>query len=298
METVAAATIDPSTNTAAARRAQRVAALCRYIESCDTPPPLALLAQRAGLSPGQVQRLFKATLGLTPCAWAQGLRARRVRDALAQGAPVTQAAFDAGWNAGSRFWAQAGSVLGMAPSRYRAGGAGEAVRFAVGQCALGAILVACSARGVCAISLGDDPEPLVRELQDRFPAAQLHGDDPAFDALVAQVVALVERPACVPAPELPLDIRGTAFQQRVWQALRQVPPGARLSYAQLAARLGVPAAVRAVAGACAANTLAVAIPCHRVVRSDGALSGYRWGVARKHELLAREAQAARDAANG
>jgi AraC family transcriptional regulator of adaptative response/methylated-DNA-[protein]-cysteine methyltransferase len=177
----------------------------------------------------------------------------------------------------------------MTPGRFRAGGAGSAVRFALGQCSLGAILVAGSKRGICAIALGDAPEALLRELQDRFPRAELIGGDPAFEQWVARVVGLVEAPAL--GLDLPLDLRGTAFQQRVWQALREIPPGHTCSYAELAQRLGMPRAVRAVAGACAANALAVAIPCHRVVRSDGGLSGYRWGVARKAALLAREAGA-------
>jgi AraC family transcriptional regulator of adaptative response/methylated-DNA-[protein]-cysteine methyltransferase len=202
---------------------------------------------------------------------------------------VTQAIYQAGFNSNGPFYAKSGELLGMTPSRYRAGGAEEALHFAVGQCSLGAILVACSARGVAAILIGDDPDALARDLQDRFPKAQLIGGDAAFEALVAQVVGFVEAPHL--GLDLPLDVRGTAFQQRVWQALRDIPPGATASYADIAARIGAPKAVRAVAGACAANALAVAIPCHRVIRHDGALSGYRWGVERKRSLLAREARA-------
>ncbi|MNT40658.1 Bifunctional transcriptional activator/DNA repair enzyme Ada [compost metagenome] len=176
----------------------------------------------------------------------------------------------------------------MTPSRYRAGGAGTDIRFAIGQSALGAILVAQSDRGVCAILLGDDPQALLQDLQDQFPRANLIGGDAQFEQLVAQVVGFVEAPSTGLA--LPLDVRGTAFQQRVWQALQEIPPGSTASYAEIAARIGAPRAVRAVAQACAANHLAVAIPCHRVVRSDGGLSGYRWGVARKRDLLAREAK--------
>ncbi len=174
----------------------------------------------------------------------------------------------------------------MTPSEFRAGGSGARIRFAVGQSSLGAILVAASNKGVCAIQVGDDPEALVRALQDRFPKAELIGGDAAFEQLVARVVDLIEAPA--QGHDLPLDVRGTAFQQQVWQALRDIPAGMTASYAEIAARIGRPKAVRAVAQACAANELAVAIPCHRVVRRDGALSGYRWGIERKQALLARE----------
>jgi AraC family transcriptional regulator of adaptative response/methylated-DNA-[protein]-cysteine methyltransferase len=174
----------------------------------------------------------------------------------------------------------------MTPGRFRDGGPGTEVRFAVGQCSLGAILVATTGRGVCAIELGDDADGLVRAFQDRFHRAELVGDDGPFAALVAEVVGLVERPDRPCA--LPLDVQGTAFQERVWRALQAIPAGTTLTYAELAAAVGSPAAVRAVAGACAANKLAVAIPCHRVVRTDGSLSGYRWGVERKRALLDRE----------
>jgi AraC family transcriptional regulator, regulatory protein of adaptative response / methylated-DNA-[protein]-cysteine methyltransferase len=180
-------------------------------------------------------------------------------------------------------------MLGMRPKAFRAGGKDAVIRFALGQCSLGAILVAATERGVCAISLGDDPGELLRELQDRFPQAEMIGGDRDFEQLVAKVVGLVERPGT--RADLPLDIRGTAFQQRVWSALARIPAGKTLSYSELAKRVGMPSAVRAVASACAANQLAVAIPCHRVLRNDGALSGYRWGVARKRALLDREARA-------
>src|SRR6185369_15153889 len=176
---------------------------------------------------------------------------------------------------------------GMTPSRYRAGGADIDIRFAIGECSLGSILVAASEIGVCAILIGDDPDALAHDLQDRFPRARLIGGDAAFEQLVAKVVGLVEAPRV--GLDLPLDVRGTAFQQRVWQALRDIPAGTTVSYADVAARIGQPAAVRAVARACGANSIAVAIPCHRVVRTGGAISGYRWGVERKRELLAREA---------
>jgi AraC family transcriptional regulator of adaptative response/methylated-DNA-[protein]-cysteine methyltransferase len=201
---------------------------------------------------------------------------------------VTEAIYDAGFNSNGRFYGTADRMLGMRPSDYRAGGANAEIRFAVGECSLGAILVARSERGVCAILIEDDPDALVRDLQDRFPKARLIGGDTDFEAWVAKVVGFVEAPAL--GLDLPLDVRGTAFQQRVWQALRDIPAGSTASYTEIAHKIGAPKAVRAVAGACAANALAVAIPCHRVVRTDGALSGYRWGIARKRALLDREAE--------
>ena len=278
----------PTAHATTEATAARIAAACRRIEGATEPPRLAELATQAGLSTFHFHRLFKAATGLTPKQYADAHRAGRMRDALSRAdARVTDAIFDAGFNATGRFYEQAGAVLGMTPRQYRAGGVDARIAFAIAQTSLGALLVARSARGVCAISLGDDPDALLRELQDRFPRAELVGGDAGFERLVAQVVGLVEQPGV--GHDLPLDVRGTAFQQRVWQALRRIPPGQTASYADIAARIGSPKAVRAVAQACAGNTLAVAIPCHRVVRSDGALSGYRWGVARKRALLEREA---------
>lgn len=271
----------------AERQAGLVAELCRLIDAAEAPPTLHQLAAHAGLSPHHLHRLFKAQTGLTPKAYAAAQRAGRLRAGLAQGDSVTEAVYAAGYNASSRFYAQAEHILGMTPKRYRAGGELAEIRFAIGQCSLGAILVAASQRGLCAILLGDDPAALARDLQDRFPKATLLGGDAGFEAWVAQVVGLVEAPGI--GLKLPLDIRGTAFQQRVWQALCDIPAGQTVSYSEIARRIGQPKAVRAVAGACAANALAVAIPCHRVVRTDGGLSGYRWGVERKRALLEREA---------
>ena len=278
-----------STN-AAAPAARVVEGLCRFIEDAEHVPSLDELATRAGLSRWHLQRTFKRVTGVTPKAYADACRERRLREALAGGARVTDAIYAAGYNSNARFYERSDAVLGMTASRYRAGGAQETIRFAIGQCSLGAILVARSDRGVCAISLGDDADALVRALQDRFPNAHLVGGDREFERWVAVVVGFVEAPRI--GLDLPLDVRGTAFQQRVWQALRAIPAGETVSYAELAARIGAPKAVRAVAGACAANALAVAIPCHRVVRNDGALAGYRWGVERKRALLAREAKPA------
>jgi AraC family transcriptional regulator of adaptative response/methylated-DNA-[protein]-cysteine methyltransferase len=271
----------------ALQHAELVANICRRIESADTIPTLAALAREAGLSAYHFHRLFKAVTGVTPRAYAVAQRAQRVRRELKRSETVTEAIFDAGFNSGGRFYASSAALLGMTPTDYRAGGARAEIRFAVGECSLGSILVAASTKGVCAIMLGDDPDELARELQDRFARATLIGADRDFEHLVAKIVGFVEAPAV--GLDLPLDVRGTAFQQRVWQALRKIPLGATASYRDIAQRIGSPKSVRAVAQACAANAIAVAIPCHRVVRTDGALSGYRWGVERKRALLAREA---------
>lgn len=270
------------------QHAAHIAEACRLIESAETLPSLTELARHAGMSPYYFHRVFKAITGLTPRAYAAAHRAEKVRSSLKLGKRITDAIYDAGYGSDSRFYENAGNMLGMTPSDYRAGGTHTQIRFALGACSLGAILVAASPRGVCAISLGDDPETLVRELQDRFPKADLIGGDADFEQWVARVIGFIEMPAL--GLDLPLDIRGTAFQQRVWQALCEIPPGKTMSYSEIAALIGAPKSVRAVAGACAANTLAVAIPCHRVVRTDGALSGYRWGVERKRALLEKEAR--------
>jgi AraC family transcriptional regulator, regulatory protein of adaptative response / methylated-DNA-[protein]-cysteine methyltransferase len=280
----------PNQPATASQHGALVADVCRYIERADHTPTLDELSQRAGLSAFHLHRIFKLTTGLTPRAYAMAHRARRVRNELDRGDTVTDAIYGAGYNSNGRFYAEANQVLGMTPTAYRAGGADTEIRFAIGECSLGAILVAQSERGICAILMGDDADALVRDLQDRFARARLVGGDAAFERLVAQVVGFVEAPAL--GLDLPLDVRGTAFQQRVWQALQHIPPGQTASYAEVAQRIGAPKAVRAVAQACGSNALAVAIPCHRVVRTDGALSGYRWGVERKRALLEREATAA------
>jgi AraC family transcriptional regulator of adaptative response/methylated-DNA-[protein]-cysteine methyltransferase len=264
-----------------------VARACRLIEKSEEAPALEAIAKAVGLSPGYFHRVFKAATGLTPKSYASAYRAKKVREGLAAGTSVTEAIYDAGFNSSGRFYEKSTSMLGMTPTQYRAGGLNEEITFAVGQSSLGAILVASSKKGVAAILLGDDPDELVRDLQDRFPKARLIGADRDYEAMAARVIGFVEAPEL--GLELPLDVRGTAFQQRVWQALRQIHVGATVSYAEIALRIGLPKAVRAVAGACAANNLAVAIPCHRVVRNDGSLSGYAWGVERKRTLLDREA---------
>jgi AraC family transcriptional regulator of adaptative response/methylated-DNA-[protein]-cysteine methyltransferase len=268
--------------------AAMVAAACRLIEDAEEPPSLDALAGASGMSRYHFHRIFKSVAGVTPKAYAAAHRRKRVRDTLQGSSTVTAAIHEAGFNSVGRFYAGSDAALGMTPSDFRTGGTTAEIRFAVGQCSLGAILVAATAKGIALITLGDDPDKLIRDLEDRFPHAVLIGGDAAFEDTVAKVVGFVEQPRLGLA--LPLDVRGTAFQHRVWEALRRIPSGTTVSYSELAQRIGNPAAVRAVASACAANPVAVAIPCHRVVRNDGALSGYRWGVARKRALLDREAK--------
>ena len=263
-----------------------IAKVCKIIESRNEAPPLEELAAAAQLSPSYFHRLFKAATGLTPKGYASAHRSSRVRKKLKSGTSITQAIYDAGFNSNGRFYEKSGAILGMTPTQFRTGAVDEEIHFAVGQCSLGAILVATSKVGVVSILLGDDPDVLVRDLQDCFPKAVIIGANHEYEQLIAKVVGLVEYPRL--GLELPLDVRGTAFQQRVWQALREIPAGKTATYSQIAHRVDLPKAVRAVAGACAANNIAVAIPCHRVIRNDGALSGYRWGVERKRVLLDRE----------
>ena len=273
---------------------QRHAALidraCRLIDSAEEEPDLDTLSSAAGLSRFHFHRLFKNKLGVTPKAYAAARRAARTAAALAKAATVTEAIYDGGFGSSGRFYASAVERLGMTPSARRRGGMGETIRFAVGRCSLGSILVAATDKGIAAITFGEDPHALVEDLQDRFAGADIIGGDEDFEGLVARVIGFVEAPRL--GLDLPLDIRGTAFQERVWRALREIPAGETQSYAEVARRIGSPKAVRAVAGACAANSLAVAIPCHRVVRTGGDISGYRWGIERKRALLDREADGA------
>src|ERR1700724_3055198 len=266
-----------------------VAKACRLIEQSEEEPSLTELADAVGRSASYFHRVFKAATGLTPKDYAAAHRAAKVREGLASGHTVTEAIYDAGFNSSGRFYEKSTDMLGMTPTQYRSGGANEDIRFAVGQCSLGAILVASSKKGVVSILIDNDPAELVRNLQDRFPKAKLIGADSDYEALVARVVGFVEAPGL--GLDLPLDVRGTAFQQRVWQSLRKIPAGSTASYTDVAKLIGSPNSVRAVAQACGANVLAVAIPCHRVVRNDGAFSGYRWGVERKRALLEKEAHA-------
>lgn len=278
----------PDESSEGQRRARLVAAACRAIEVAEEPPSLAALAADAGLSPFHFHRMFKSITGLTPKAYAAGHRRSRIREALRGSRTVTEAIHASGFASAGRFYADAAGALGMSPSQYRAGGRDTDMEYAFGRCSLGLVLVAASAVGITAILLGDDQAALIGDLERRFPAARLARAGRKFLRLLADVIDLIEAPGA--QHELPLDIRGTAFQIRVWQALRAIPPGVTASYADIARRIGAPRAARAVAGACAANSLAVAIPCHRVVRGNGSLSGYRWGVARKKALLDRESR--------
>lgn len=268
----------------AEQHAAAVARACRIIERAEEAPDLDTLAAAVGMSRFHFHRVFRSVTGVTPKGYADGRRGNRVREELARTRTVTEAIYGAGFQSSGRFYEK--DLLGMTPTDFRAGGQDAAIHYATGACSLGIVLVAATERGVCAILLGDDADALLDDLRARFPRAQVTAGDADFVHTVEHVVRFVEAPRI--GLDLPLDIRGTAFQQRVWQALRAIPAGSRASYSEIAERIGAPRAVRAVAQACAANRLAVAVPCHRVVRSDGALSGYRWGVERKRALLARE----------
>jgi AraC family transcriptional regulator of adaptative response/methylated-DNA-[protein]-cysteine methyltransferase len=263
-----------------------VARACRMIETAEQIPTLDALAKCSGMSSFHFHRVFKRLTGITPKAYAAAHRANRACEELSRRKTVTEAIYGAGFNSNGRFYAESSQRFGMTPKKFRNGGEGTAIRFAVGECSLGSILVASSDKGICAISLGDDPGQLVKELQDRFPKAQLTGGDKNFERTVSCVVGFVEAPKL--GLNLPLDVRGTAFQQRVWKALQEIPPGITASYSEIAKRIGSPKSVRAVASAIAANNIGVAIPCHRVVHLDGSISGYRWGVKRKRALLEKE----------
>lgn len=273
----------PNGPSAHAKQAAIIAKACKLIVDAEELLSLDSLAQAVGMSPWHFHRVFKSMTGLTPKAYAAAHRAKRMHQELARRGTVTSAIYSAGFNSNGRFYAESNQRLGMKPKQFKAGGYGAAIRFAVGECSLGSILVAASDVGICSIAIADDPDTLVKELQDRFPSAELIGRDRRFERMVARVVAFVENPSA--GLELPLHVQGTAFQQRVWKALCEIPCGSTRTYSELAQKLGQPNATRAVAGACAANPLAVAIPCHRVVRTDGSLSGYRWGVERKSKLL-------------
>lgn len=275
----------PDKDSAQQHRLEKIAHACQLLEQ-ESPLTLDELAQQVAMSPYHLHRLFKATTGMTPKAWQQSWRARRLRDALAKGVPVTQAIFNAGFPDSSSYYRKADQTLGMTAKQFRKGGDNVSVRYTLADCSLGRCLVAESERGICAILLGDDDATLVADLHELFPAAQDVPADTDFQQRVREVIAAIN---ARDAPlSLPLDIRGTAFQQQVWQALRAIPCGETMSYQQLASAIGKPKAVRAVASACGANKLAIVIPCHRVIRGDGALSGYRWGIARKALLLQRE----------
>ncbi len=265
---------------------ERVVRACRIIEEAQERPTLARLAEMVGLSPFHFQRLFKKTLGLSPREYAAGLSRTRLQESLEKGLNVTQSVYRAGYGSGSRVYENWAALLGMNPARYGRGGESMEIGYALGSSALGPFLVAATARGICRIDLGGSGEDLVGRLKDRFPKARIREGDDSFRRLVTLVAELMANPGR--GLDLPLDIRGTAFQHRVWKALQDIPPGTTASYGEVAAGLGRPRAARAVALACAANPVALAVPCHRVVRADGGLGGYRWGLERKAAILEKE----------
>jgi AraC family transcriptional regulator of adaptative response/methylated-DNA-[protein]-cysteine methyltransferase len=270
----------------AQRQAQLVEQARALLESAEEPVSLAALAAGAGLSPHHFHRLFKKHVGLTPHEYAAACRLRRFGAAVSEGASVTAAIHEAGYSSSSRFYEATSGALGMAPAALRRGAEGLQIRAAIRPCSLGKMLVAATARGVCMVAFDDDPAALQADLRRRFPRAVIAGSDAGLERLADAVLTLVDGSGV--AADLPLDLMGTAFQQRVWKALREIPSGTTTTYAELARRIGAPRAVRAVGTACGANPVSVAVPCHRVLRGDGALGGYRWGLERKKTLLARE----------
>jgi AraC family transcriptional regulator, regulatory protein of adaptative response / methylated-DNA-[protein]-cysteine methyltransferase len=258
-----------------------------YIDAhADEPLPLARLAREAGASPAHLQRTFTRVVGLSPKQYQEQRRVGTLKTALRDGRTVSSATYEAGFASGRRVYEAAGEALGMTPGAYRRGGTGITIHYTTVPTSLGMLLVAVTERGICSASLGDDEESLVSRLRAEYPAAELARATDTRDRLVDAVVAHVEGRAS--ALELPLDLRATSFQWQVWRALQRIPAGATRSYQAIATELGKPTAARAVARACASNRVAVLIPCHRVVRGDGGLGGYRWGIARKAALLARE----------
>lgn len=261
----------------------KVVDACHFIETAIEAPTLDQLAKRANMSTFHFQRVFKSIAGLTPKQYEKAHRERRLREELNSSKTVTETIFEAGYGSSGRFYADSSKLIGMSPTKRRAKGCGETIHFAIGECSLGAIIVAATDKGVCSIALGDDPNELIQALQSDFSKATLLAGDKNFETLVANVVGLVEDP-----PQninLPLDIRGTVFQKKVWRAISAIPTGKTVNYTDIARTIGNPKSARAVAQACGANRFAVAIPCHRVIRSDGSLAGYRWGVERKRTLL-------------
>ena len=276
----------PRGNSPAEQRTATVAGACRLIENSESPPALSELARSAGLSRHHFHRVFKQVTGVTPRQYAAARRTARVRSELRSRKSVTEAIYGAGFNSNSRFYERSAETLGMTPGEYRRGGGGVNIRFAIAPCPLGLALVAGTARGICMVAFGGERAALERELREEFPNSSIAKAGREFDAWVKAVVNQIKHPAA--RMDLPLDIRGTAFQQRVWQALREIPPGRTASYSEVAVSIGRPNAVRAVARACATNPVALIVPCHRVVRTDGGLSGYRWGPERKRKLLKSE----------
>src|SRR6266566_2139154 len=280
----------PNEGSQADRHIAAIGRACALIRASDTLPSLAELADAAGISPYHFHRVFKQITGATPREWGKAHRLGRFADRLDAGEGIAEAAYGAGFGASSRAYEAAPNGLGMTPGARRHGGRGETIRFTTVETGLGWALVAATERGICMTALGDERAPLEAELRRRFPAALIWPADAKLTAWAEQIVRFITRPDA--QPDLPLDIRGTAFQAQVWRALQKIPPGRTASYSEIAAALGRPSAIRAVAQACANNKLAVLVPCHRVVRSDGDLAGYRWGIERKRALIAREREAA------
>jgi AraC family transcriptional regulator of adaptative response/methylated-DNA-[protein]-cysteine methyltransferase len=272
---------DPSATDRALERARELLAA-----AVDEPPTLEELGRRVGVSAFHLQRIFKRRFGVSPREYVQAARAGRLKESLRRGETVSRATYEAGFGSGSRVYESAGALLGMTPAAYRHGGRGVHIGYTVASSPLGPILVAATERGVCAVTFGDDPRALEEGLRSEFPAADLQRDDAGLSDWAAAIAAFAagERRAL----DLPLDVRATAFQLRVWRALREIPFGATASYGEVAAAIGQPRAARAVARACAGNRVAMAIPCHRVVPATGEVGGYRWGADRKRRLLAQE----------
>ena len=283
----------PDRAEAADPRMAAVRKAARAIDAADSIPTLPMLGRAVGMSPHHLQRLFTEIVGVSPRAYGEAKRVARLKDDLKKGEPVAQAMYGAGYGSASRLYEKAQAELGMTPAKYRKGGVGEEVRFAIRKSPLDLLLVAATGRGVCMIALGDDEGALSRALQAEFPGALLSRDESGLGAFVEPIVRHLS--GKLPHLSLPLDVRATAFQRRVWQELQRIPAGSTASYKDVAARIGNPKAVRAVANACAANPVPLIVPCHRVVRDDGRVGGYRWGAKRKEALLARES---REAAKG
>lgn len=265
-----------------------IARVCQAIDAAEESPKLEEMARIAGLSPFHFHRVFKAETGVTPAAYAAAVKDRRAKAALSGGASVTEAVYDAGYGAASRFYAKSRHRFGMAPARWKDRGAGEHIRVAVADCSLGQVLVATTDKGVCAVELGEDRDRMIAWFRERFSGAEVEVDDQGLKGAVAAIIEMIEHPAEAPAADLPLDVRGTAFQEKVWDALRRIPRGEVWTYGQLAEHLGYPKAARAVGAACGQNRISIIIPCHRVVGSNGSLTGYAFGVERKQALLKRE----------
>jgi AraC family transcriptional regulator of adaptative response/methylated-DNA-[protein]-cysteine methyltransferase len=282
----------PERTEAANPRLAAIRKAARLIDEADAIPTLTMLGRAVGISPHHLQRLFTELVGVSPRAYGEAKRVARLKADLKKGEPVAQAMYGAGYGSASRLYENAKAELGMTPARYRKGGVGEAVRFAIRKSPLDLLLVAATERGVCMIALGDDEAKLAKALEAEFPEASFSRDESGLGTYVEPIVRHLA--GKLPHLDLPLDVRATAFQRRVWQELQRIPSGQTASYQDIAKRIGNPRAVRAVANACASNPVALVVPCHRVVRTDGDSGGYRWGPKRKQALLARERREAGD----